>query len=93
MTTATITDTQIRNLRAEAAAAGDLAQVNLCDAALGLAEAWMVDEAREQCAMAIAAAADASDAGDAGDLTTIPARFDGGAGVIRVGDRRCYVEG
>lgn len=90
MTTATITDTQIRNLRAEAAAAGDLAQVNLCDAALGLAEAWMVDEAREQCAMAIAAAADAS---DAGDLTTIPARFDGGAGVIRVGDRRCYVEG
>ena len=106
MTTAkTITDSQIRTLRDEAAAAGDDAQVNLCNAALGLAEAWMVDEAREQCAKAIAEAADV-DGGlhdyETGDFlrpatsaeaaeSRAAAALDGGAGVIRVDGRRCYV--
>lgn len=34
MTTITITDSQIRNLRTEAAAAGDTEQVAICDRAL-----------------------------------------------------------
>lgn len=107
--TAKITDAQIRTLRAEAAAAGDLAQVNLCDAALGLAEALMVDEAREACAAVIARAADMQDDGCLCDYETgesirpatadeavssrAAARVDGGAGIIRVDGRRCYVEG
>ena len=64
-TKTTITDSQIRTLRDEAAAAGDTAQVNLCDAALGLAESWMIDEAREMCAAAIKVASNADD-GDTG---------------------------
>lgn len=108
MTTATITDSQIRTLRDEAAAAGDDAQVNLCNAALGLAESWMVDEAREMCAKAISAAAEAANVdGDLHDYETgdflrrathdeaassrKAATLDGGAGVIRVDGRRCYV--
>lgn len=66
-TAKTITDSQIRTLRDTAAAAGDEAQVNLCNAALGLAESWMVDEAREQCAKAIAAAEAADADGDLHD--------------------------
>ena len=105
-TTITITDAQIRTLRAEAAAAGDTAQVNLCDAALGLAEAWMVDEAREACAAVIARAADNGclcdyetgesirpATADEAAASRATARTDGGAGVIRIDGRRCYVEG
>jgi hypothetical protein len=64
-TTTEVTDAQIRALRAEATAAGDHRQVDLCNRALAdgtidqdgneIAFAdWSKDEAREQCAEAIA---------------------------------------
>lgn len=61
VTAENITDRQIRALGEEAAAAGDAATSNLCRAALGLAESWMVDEARAQVAAMLQAAADMED--------------------------------
>lgn len=66
--TTTITDKQIRELREGAMAAGDYAQVDICDRALAsdtvdqdgheiaLAD-WTREEAREECARVIAYAA------------------------------------
>jgi len=51
----TITARQIEILRAEAARAGDMAQVELCDRALDTADPGMY-EARAECAEIIAAA-------------------------------------
>lgn len=50
-TTSTVTDRQISALRAEAGAAGDLAQVRICDRALRGSR-----RARRECALVIAAA-------------------------------------
>ena len=61
ITADSITDRQIRALGEEAAVAGDAATTNLCRAALGLAESWMVDEARAQVAAILQAAADMED--------------------------------
>lgn len=61
VTAENITDRQIRALGEEAAAAGDAATSNLCRVALGLAESWMVDEARAQVAAMLQAAADMED--------------------------------
>lgn len=50
----TVTETQISNLRDEAAAAGDFAQVELCNLALAeLERPWEGTEALAECVAAI----------------------------------------
>ena len=105
-TKTTITDSQIRALRSEAGAAGDMDQVSLCDEALDGDEG-----AREKCADALKSVDDADTASlinyQTGEYlrratsaeclaSHTAARIDGGSGVILVTvDGRqvsCYVE-